>query len=74
MKNVTLSVDEKTLAAARRYAAQHDTSLNKLVRGYLERIAKRQARGVRRRIRELSEHSPARLSSRLPGRGELQDR
>jgi len=76
MKNVTLSVDEKILAAVRRYAAQHDTSLNKLVRGYLERIAKRQdeARGVRARIRKLSETSPARLASRPPRRDELHER
>lgn len=76
MKNVTLSIDERTLAAARRYAAQHDTSLNKLIRGYLEGIAKRQdrARDVRRRIRELSEQSPARLGPRLPSRRELHDR
>jgi hypothetical protein len=76
MKNLTLSVDDRILAAVRRYAAQHDTSLNKLVRGYLERIAKRQdhAREVRSRIRELSEQSPARLGARRPQRDALHER
>lgn len=76
MKNVTLSIDERTLAAARRYASQHDTSLNRLVRDYLEGLAKRQdrARTVRARIRELSEQSAARLGEHLPRRADLHER
>ena len=76
VKNLTLSVDEKILAAVRRYASQHDTSLNKLVRDFLERIAKRQdqARDVRSRIRELSERSPARLGGSRPRRDALHER
>jgi len=39
MKNITLSVDEKTLKAARVFAAEHDTTVSALVRGYLESLA-----------------------------------
>ncbi|MBN1675912.1 MAG: hypothetical protein JXR37_33015 [Kiritimatiellae bacterium] len=37
MKNVTIAIDEKTLAAGREYARKHRTSLNKLIRQLLER-------------------------------------
>jgi plasmid stability protein len=39
MKNITLSVDEKVLKAARIYAAEHDTSVSALVREYLEQLS-----------------------------------
>jgi hypothetical protein len=76
VKNLTLSVDERTLAAVRRYASQHDTSLNKLVRDFLERLAKRQDRAgdVRARLRELSDQSPARLGSEDRRRSALHER
>ncbi len=76
MKNVTLSVDEKTLAAVRRYAVQHDTSLNRLVREFLAGIANRHdaAGSVRQRLRELSDGSPARLGADRPERNELHER
>lgn len=41
MKNITLAVDEKTLAAVRRYAAANKTTVNALVREALGSIAKR---------------------------------
>lgn len=76
MKNITLSVDEQVLVAARRYAAQHHTSLNGLVREYLADIARRQdtAASVRQRLRLLSEQSGARIGTRRPGREELHER
>jgi hypothetical protein len=76
MKNVTLSIDEQVLASVRRYAAEHGTSLNQLIRAYLERTAKRhdRARMARERIRELSEQSEARLGERLPTREEIHER
>lgn len=76
MKNVTLSIDEHVLASVRRYAAEHGTSLNQLIRAHLERTAKRhdRARAARLRIRELSERSEARLGARLPGRREIHER
>lgn len=41
MKNITLAIDEKVLAAVRRYAAANKTTVNALVREALGSIAKR---------------------------------
>ncbi len=76
MKNITLSVDEKVLAAARRYAAEHDTTVNGLVREFLTQIAGSadRARSARARIRDLSRRSPARLGAITWKREDLHDR
>ena len=76
MKNITLSVDEKVLAAVRRYAAEHDSSVNGIVREYLERIAisEDRARMARLRIKELSKRSGARIGAMDWKRDELHDR
>jgi hypothetical protein len=37
MKNITLALDEATLAASRAYAERHQTTLNALVRDLLAR-------------------------------------
>lgn len=76
MKNITLSVDEKVLAAVRRYAAERDSSVNGLVREYLQKIAvsEDRARMARTRIRELSRRSAARVGSVTWRRDELHDR
>jgi hypothetical protein len=37
MKNITLSLDEKELERARRYAQEHGISLNSLIRSLLAR-------------------------------------
>jgi hypothetical protein len=36
--NITLSADERLIARARAYAQAHGTTLNQLVRDYLQRI------------------------------------
>lgn len=41
IKNVTLTVDENVLAAARRYAAANHTSVNALIREALAQLAAR---------------------------------
>ena len=76
MKNITLSMDEKVLAAVRRYAAEHDSSVNGLVREFLNRIANREdrARKARLRIRELSGRSHARIGAITWNRDELHER
>lgn len=76
MKNITLSVDEKVLAAVRRYAAERDSSINALVRAYLERVAvsEDRARMARARMKELSRRSPARVGAITWKRDELHDR
>jgi hypothetical protein len=76
MKNITLSIDDKVLAAARRYAAEMDSSVNALVRGYLTGLANQQdrARQARLRIRALSRTSRASLAGRSWKRDELHER
>lgn len=76
MKNITLSIEEKVLATVRRYAAEHNSSVNGLVRKFLTGIAEREnrARGVRQRIRELSNQSTARIGSKSWDRDELHER
>lgn len=68
MKNITLTVDEETLKAARIYAAEHDTTVSALVRQYLAELAReKSARGAAERAKigeelvALSERSPGRL-------------
>jgi hypothetical protein len=76
MKNITLSIDERVLAAVRRYAAVREASVNGLVREFLTRIATSEdrSRDARRRIRELSKRSNARIGSISWNRESLHDR
>ena len=76
MKNITLSIDECVLKAVRRYAAEHDSSVNGLIREYLTGLAQREdrARDSRKRIRELSDNSPARMGPKIWRRSELHER
>lgn len=75
-KNVTLSIDVEVLAAVRRYAAANDLTLNGLVRDFLAGIAAHQDRAAtaRRRLRQLSGRSQARIGDALPGRDDLHAR
>jgi 2-oxo-4-hydroxy-4-carboxy--5-ureidoimidazoline (OHCU) decarboxylase len=41
VKNITLAIDEETLAAGRAYAERHRTTLNALVRDLLTRTVRR---------------------------------
>jgi len=76
MKNITLSIDEKTLAAVRRYAAARDSSVNGLVRQFLTQLAEREdrARGARERISQMSRQSAARVGHKTWDRENLHDR
>lgn len=76
MKNITLSVADDVLAKARRYATEKESSVNALVREFLTGIARREdrAREARRRLRELSEGSRARIGSASWTRDELHAR
>ena len=38
MKNITLAIDEKLLKEVRKYAAEHDTSVNAIVREKLAEV------------------------------------
>jgi hypothetical protein len=76
MKNITLSVDEKVLAAVRRYSAARESSVNALVREFLTSIANQQdqARRARARLRELSARSAGRLGTKTWTRDQLHER
>ncbi len=53
MKNVTLSMDEDLLAAGRKYAREHDTSFNALVRELVGRTVKPDAKERTRTMMEV---------------------
>jgi hypothetical protein len=76
MKNITLSVEEEVLAAVRRVAALSGTTVNALVREYLTRIAEHDDRAARarRRLRELSDASEARIGTAKWQREDLYER
>jgi hypothetical protein len=76
MKNVTIALDEKTLREARRIAAERSTSLNALIREFLERLTRREsnARAARHRIVELCRQSAAEVGERRFTRDELHER
>jgi hypothetical protein len=82
MKNITLSVDEKSLKAARVYAAEHDTTVNALVREFLARFARGRSEAsaeeraqARKELVKLAEQSPARLGPNWKwNREEIYDR
>ena len=76
MKNIPLNVDENVLAAARRYAAEHGSSVNALVREFLTDIANREERAARARTRlkQLSRKSRGRIGSKTWTRDELHER
>ena len=61
MKNVTLSLNEATLRDARRIAAERSTSVNALVREFLDQLTARESRAhaARERIVKLSRASRA---------------
>ncbi len=47
MKNVTLSIPDDLLAKSREYAAEHNTSLNQMIRDYLSsKVMKDRKRGL----------------------------
>lgn len=76
MKNITLSVDENDLQVARRYAAEHNTTVNRLVKDYIRQIAKVEdrARKARENLVKLAEESSAKAGNATWTRDELYDR
>jgi hypothetical protein len=76
MKNITLSVDEDVLAAVRRHAAEHNSTVNALVREYLTNLAGHRDRAsrARARLRQLSAQTQGRLGKKTWSREELHER
>lgn len=76
MKNVTLAIEEATLRAARRIAAERSTSLNAMIREFLQELAERESRAdqARQRIFELCDQSTAEVGYKGWKRDELHER
>jgi hypothetical protein len=75
-KNITLAVDEAVLDKVRRIAVDRKTTVNGLVREYLERLALQQDRAAnaRKRLLELSGESTAEVGPINWTRDDLYDR
>ncbi|MDP9412159.1 MAG: hypothetical protein M3R38_10530 [Actinomycetota bacterium] len=74
MTNLTITVDEHTLKRARMRALQEDTSVNAVLRDYLEEYSgvRRERREAGRRLLELARNSGAGSGGQgLPRREEL---
>jgi len=74
MTNLTITVDEHTLKRARMRALEEDTSVNAVLRNFLEEYSgvRRERREAGRRLLELSEKSRASSEGKgLPSREEL---
>ena len=76
MKNVTIALDEKTVRAARRIAAERSTSLNAMIREFLDQLTARESRAskARRRIARLCRELPAEVGQKSWTRDELHER
>lgn len=76
MKNVTLAIEEATLRTARRIAADRSTSLNAMIRRFLQELTEResQADQARLRILELCSESTAEVGQKDWNREQLHER
>jgi len=76
MKNVTIALDESLLREARRIAADRSTTLNAMIREFLEDLARRESRAMkaRHRIIELCRETRAEVGPRTWTRDELHER
>ena len=74
--NITLSADGELVRKARRYAQEHDTSLNQLIRDYLETLVgelprEEAAREFETVARSMAGNSRSRGGAAWQGREEL---
>ena len=76
MKNVTLAIDESLLREARRIAADRSTTLNAMIREYLQGLAERESKAARARERivDLCRNSRAEVGQRTWTREDLHER
>ena len=76
MKNVTIALDESLIREARRIAADRSTTLNAMIREFLQQLAERESHAVqaRRRIVELCRESRAEVGPRNRTRDDLHER
>ncbi len=71
-KNITLAIDDDLLDKARVLAAMRRTSVNEMVRGYLERVVREEAEKdeAREELLKLIDESDADLGDWRPSRAE----
>ena len=76
MKNVTIALDESLLREARRIAADRATTLNAMIREFLEELAQSESQvaKARRRIVELCRETRAEVGPKAWTRDELHER
>ena len=76
IKKVTIALDEYLLREARRIAADRSTTLNAMIREFLEELARQESRAVkaRRRIVELCRKTRAEVGPRTWSRDEIHER
>lgn len=74
--NVTLAIEEDLLQEARAVAARSHTSVNEMVRNYLQQVVGKEQRRLAAfdRIRGLLERPSVTIGGRLPSRDELHER
>ena len=76
MKNITLRIDESILGKARQIASEHSTTVNALVRDYLDELVKTQGRqtSARKNLNRLCRLSKAKVGDKNWTREDLYDR
>ena len=74
MKNITLALDEETLAAGRAYAERHHTTLNALVRDLLARTVHVDRTAAVEELFRLMDQAPGRSAGTRWTRDELYER
>ncbi len=75
-KNLTLTIDEELIRAARKVALDRNTSVNNLVRGFLEALVAEsgEQRAAMTHIEELFRDKPFAVGKRNWTRSELHER
>jgi hypothetical protein len=63
--NITLSADQKTILNSRKYAQEHGTSLNNLIREYLKKISGEDDR--KENAREFAQLAESKAGCSKPG-------
>lgn len=74
MKNITLALDEETIAAGRAYAERHHTTLNNLVRELLAKTVHQDRAATAAEMFRLMDGSPVRTAGKRWTREDLHAR
>jgi plasmid stability protein len=76
MKNITLAIDEKLLKEVRKYAAEHDTSVNAIVREKLAEVVapKKRMADALKRMRKIADEGGMEVGPITWKRDDIYDR